>query len=280
MKKKWLAAIATLALGALVLTGCGKQKETTLTVGASSTPHAEILKHVQPQLKKEGVNLKIKTFQDYVLPNKELASGDLDANYFQHKPFLDNWNKKNHGTLVSAGNVHLEPIGFYSKKYKKLSDLPNGATILVSNNVADYGRVLQILKDAGLITLKPGTKIESANFNDIQTNKKNLKFKTDLEPKLMTQFYKRGEGDAVVINANYAVQAGLNPKKDSIALEKNSSPYANLIAVQKKNKNNPAIKKLVKALQSKSTQQWINKHYNGGVVAVYLMVNKRITISI
>src|SRR5699024_6477746 len=118
------------------------------------------------------------------LPNKELASGDLDANYFQHKPFLDNWNKKNHGTLVSAGNVHLEPIGFYSKKYKKLSDLPNGATILVSNNVADYGRVLQILKDAGLITLKPGTKIESANFNDIQTNKKNLKFKTDLEPKL------------------------------------------------------------------------------------------------
>ena len=117
--------------------------------------------------------------------------------------------------------------------------------------------------------MKPGTKIESANFNDIQTNKKNLKFKTDLEPKLMTQFYKRGEGDAVVINANYAVQAGLNPKKDSIALEKNSSPYANLIAVQKKNKNNPAIKKLVKALQSKSTQQWINKHYNGGVVAVY-----------
>lgn len=269
MKKKWLAAIATLALGALVLTGCGKQKETTLTVGASSTPHAEILKHVQPQLKKEGVNLQIKTFQDYVLPNKELASGDLDANYFQHKPFLDNWNKKNHGTLISVGNVHLEPIGFYSKKYKKLSDLPDGATILVSNNVADYGRVLQILKDAGLITLKPGTKIESANFNDIQTNKKNLRFKTDLEPKLMTQFYKRGEGDAVVINANYAVQAGLNPKKDSIALEKNTSPYANLIAVQKKNKNNPAIKKLVKALQSKSTQQWINKHYNGGVVAVY-----------
>lgn len=269
MKKKWLAAIATLALGALVLTGCGKQKETTITVGASSTPHAEILKHIQPQLKKEGVNLKIKTFQDYVLPNKELASGDLDANYFQHQPFLNNWNKKNKGTLVSAGKVHLEPIGIYSKKYKKLSDLPNGATILVSNNVSDYGRVLQILKDAGLITLKPGTNIETATFKDINTNKKNLKFKTDLEPKLMTQFYKRGEGDAVVINANYAVQAKLNPKKDAIALEKTSSPYANIIAVRKSDKNKAAIKKLIKALQSKSTQQWISKHYNGGVIPVY-----------
>lgn len=269
MKKKWLAGLATIAAGALLLAGCGQKKETTLTVGASATPQAEILRHVQPQLKKEGVDLQVKTFQDYVLPNKELASGDLDANYFQHKPFLDNWNKKNHGTLVSAGNVHLEPIGFYSKKYKSLKDLPDGATILVSNNVADYGRVLKILQDEGLVTLKPGTKLESATFDDIQTNKKNLKFKHDLEPKLMTQFYKRGEGDAVVINANYAVQAGLNPQKDAIALEKNTSPYANLVAVRKGDQNKPAVKKLIKALQSKSTQQWINKHYKGGVEAVY-----------
>lgn len=269
-KKRLLAGIVTAFLGLFLLAGCGNQsKETTLTVGASNTPHAKILNHVKPQLQKEGVNLKVKVFQDYVLPNKELKSGDIDANYFQHKPFLDNWNKKNHGNLQNAGYVHLEPIGFYSKKYKSLKDLPNGAEILVSNNVADYGRVLQILKDNGLITLKKGTKITDADFSDIATNKKHLKFKHDLEPKLMPQFYKRGEGDAVVINANYAVQAGLKPQKDSIALEKNTSPYANLVAVRKGDKNKPAIKKLMKALQSKSTQQWINKHFKGGVQAVY-----------
>ena len=266
MKKKWLAAIATLALGALVLTGCGKQKETTLTVGASSTPHAEILKHVQPQLKKEGVNLKIKTFQDYVLPNKELASGDVDANYFQHKPFLDNWNKKNHGTLISAGNVHLEPIAVYSKKYKSLKDLPKGAKIYVSSNTADYGRILKIFKDAGLITLKKGTKLASANFDDIKTNKKHLKFVHTFEAKLMPKLYESNEAAATVINANYAVQAGLNPSKDSIARESDSSDYANLIAIRKDEKNNKAIKKLVKALQSKSTQKWIKKHFKGAVL--------------
>ena len=268
-KKRLLAGIATLAAGVFLLAGCGQSKQTTLTVGASNTPQGKILNHVKPQLKKQGVNLKVKIFQDYVLPNKELKAGDIDANYFQHKPFLDNWNKHNHGTLQNAGYVHLEPIGFYSKKYKSLKDLPNHAEILVSNNVADYGRVLKILKDDNLITLKKGTKLTTADFSDIATNKKHLRFKHDLEPKLMTQFYKRGEGDAVVINANYAVQAGLKPQKDAIALEKNSSPYANLVAVRKGDKNKPAVRKLMKVLQSKSTQQWINKHFKGGVEAVY-----------
>ncbi|WP_137597438.1 MetQ/NlpA family ABC transporter substrate-binding protein [Paucilactobacillus kaifaensis] len=271
MKKKWIAGLTTIVAVSLLLVGCGKSssKETTLTVGASNIPHAQILKHVQPELKKEGINLKIKVFQDYVLPNKDLANKDLDANYFQHIPFLDNWNNKNNGTLVSAGRVHLEPIGIYSKKYKSLSDLPNGATVLVSNNVADYGRVLTILKDAGLITLKSGTKVTTATFSDIKDNKKNLKFKTDLEPKLMPQFYSKNEGDAVVINANYAVQAGLDPRKDSIALEKNSSPYVNIVAVRKGDKNKPAIKKLMKALQSKDTQKWISTKYKGAVIPAY-----------
>ncbi|KRM95537.1 amino acid ABC transporter substrate-binding protein [Liquorilactobacillus aquaticus DSM 21051] len=271
MKKK-LAGLLAVAASALLLVGCGKasssEKNTTITVGASSVPHAEILKHVQPQLKKEGVNLKIKVFQDYIMPNKALANKELDANYFQHIPFLDNWNNKNNGSLVSAGAVHLEPIGVYSKKVKNLKDLKDGATVLVSSNVADYGRVLTIFKDAGLITLKKGTKITSATFDDIKTNKKHLNFKHTYEAKLMTQFYKNGEGDAVVINANYAVQAGLNPSKDAIELEKSSSPYANIIAVRKGDKNKPAIKKLMKALQSKSTQKWIKDKYKGGVLPV------------
>ncbi|QEA31885.1 MetQ/NlpA family ABC transporter substrate-binding protein [Secundilactobacillus malefermentans] len=272
MKKKWIAGLTSIVAVSLLLVGCGKSsstKETTITVGASNIPHSEILKHVQPELKKEGVNLKIKVFQDYVLPNKDLANKDLDANYFQHIPFLKNWNKQNNGTLVSAGNVHLEPIGAYSKKYKSLKAIPSGSTILVSNNVADYGRVLTILRDAGLVTLKSGTDITTATFKDIKDNKKNLKFKTDLEPKLMPQFYNNKEGAAVFINANYAVQAGLDPTKDSIALEKNSSPYVNIVAVRKGDTKKPAIKKLMKALQSKDTQQWITKKYKGAVVPAY-----------
>ncbi|QQM61971.1 MetQ/NlpA family ABC transporter substrate-binding protein [Lactiplantibacillus plantarum] len=271
MKKKGILGLLAVAATAILLVGCGKSsstKTTTITVGASSVPHAQILKHVQPELKKEGVNLKIKVFQDYVLPNKALASKELDANYFQHIPFLDNWNKENNGSLVSAGKVHLEPIGVYSKKVKSLKDLKDGTTVLVSSNVADYGRVLTLFKDAGLITLKKGTDLTSATFNDIKTNKRHLKFKHSYEAKLMPTFYKNNEGDAVVINANYAVQAGLNPKKDAIALEKSDSPYANIVAVRKGDKNKPAIKKLMKALRSKSTQKWIEKKYKGAILPV------------
>ncbi|USJ85247.1 MetQ/NlpA family ABC transporter substrate-binding protein [Lactiplantibacillus pentosus] len=272
MQKKRILGLLAVAATAILLVGCGKSssesKTTTITVGASAVPHAQILKHVQPELKKEGVNLKIKVFQDYVLPNKALASEELDANYFQHIPFLKNWNKENNGTLVSAGKVHLEPIGVYSKKVKNLKDLKDGATVLVSSNVADYGRVLTLFKDAGLITLKKGTDLTSATFNDIKTNKRHLKFKHSYEAKLMPTFYKNNEGDAVVINANYAVQAGLNPKKDAIALEKSDSPYANIVAVRKGDKNKPAIKKLMKALRSKSTQKWIEKKYKGAILPV------------
>ncbi|MBO9165651.1 MetQ/NlpA family ABC transporter substrate-binding protein [Lactiplantibacillus pentosus] len=272
MQKKRILGLLAVAATAILLVGCGKSssesKTTTITVGASAVPHAQILKHVQPELKKEGVNLKIKVFQDYVLPNKALASKELDANYFQHIPFLKNWNKENNGTLVSAGKVHLEPIGVYSKKVKNLKDLKDGATVLVSSNVADYGRVLTLFKDAGLITLKKGTDLTSATFNDIKTNKRHLKFKHSYEAKLMPTFYKNNEGDAVVINANYAVQAGLNPKKDAIVLEKSDSPYANIVAVRKGDKNKPAIKKLMKALRSKSTQKWIEKKYKGAILPV------------
>ena len=181
---------------------------------------------------------------------------------------MKDWNKKNHGTLVDAGDIHLEPIGVYSKKYKSLKKLPKNAKVYVSSNVSDYGRVLKLFKDAGLITLKKGTKLETATFNDIKTNKKNITFKHTFEAKLMPKLYESNEADATVINSNYAVQAGLKPTKDAIALEKKSSPYANLIAVQKGDQKKPAIKKLVKVLKSKSTQKWINNKYNGAVLPV------------
>lgn len=252
----------------LLLAGCGKKSNgmTTLTIGASNMPHAEILDHVKPMLAKEGIDLKVKVFQDYVMPNKATESGDLDANYFQHKPFLDNWDKQNNGDLISVGNVHLEPIGVYSKQVKKLTDLKKGSTVLVSNSISDYGRVLTIFKDAGLITLKKGTDVATANFADIKTNKLNLVFKHTYEPKLMSDLYENNEGSAIIINANYAVEAGLNPTKQAIALERSTSSYANLVAVAPKNKDNPAIKKLVKALQSKKTREWILNKYKGAVI--------------
>ncbi|WPC21207.1 MetQ/NlpA family ABC transporter substrate-binding protein [Pediococcus inopinatus] len=271
MKKGKIFSLLAVVATAFLLVSCGKKsstgsKTTTITVGASAVPHAQILKHVQPGLKKEGVNLKIKVFQDYVLPNKALAGGDIDANYFQHIPFLKQWNAKNKGNLINAGAVHLEPISVFSKKYKSLKDLPKNATVLVSSNTPDYGRVLTIFKDAGLITIKKGVDITSATFSDIASNPKNLQFKHSYEPKLMPQLYKNDQGDAVVINANYAVQSGLNPITKSIAIEKSSSPYKNIIAIRPNEKNNKAIKKLVKALQSKSTQDWIKKHYKGAVL--------------
>ncbi|HBO48158.1 MULTISPECIES: MetQ/NlpA family ABC transporter substrate-binding protein [Pediococcus] len=273
MKKNKIFGFLAVAATALLLVSCGKKsstssKTTTITVGASAVPHAQILKHVQPELKKEGVNLKIKVFQDYVLPNKALANGDIDANYFQHIPFLNQWNKKNKGNLIDAGAVHLEPISVFSKKYKNLKNLPKNATVLVSNNAPDYGRILTIFKDAGLITIKKGMDITSATFNDIASNPKHIQFKHSYEPKLMPQLYKNGEGDAVVINANYAVQSGLNPITQSVAIEKSNSPYKNIIAIRPSEKNNKAIKKSVKALQSKSTQSWIKKHYKGAILPV------------
>ncbi|KRL85125.1 MetQ/NlpA family ABC transporter substrate-binding protein [Ligilactobacillus apodemi] len=270
MKKGFKKVLgAALAAVAIFIGGTqSAQAATTLTVGASSSPHAKILEHVKPELKKQGINLKIKVFSDYILPNKALANKEIDANYFQHEPFLKNWNEKNNGTLINAGAIHLEPIGVYSKKYKSLKSLPKNATVYVSSNTADYGRVLQIFKDAGLITLKKGTDLTNATFDDIKTNKKNITFKHTFEAKLMPKLYEANEADAVVINANYAVQAGINPTKTAIALEKKTSAYANIIAIRKDEKNNKAIKALVKVLRSKSTQKWIEKEFDGAVIPV------------
>lgn len=268
-KKRFALTLVTVGAALLGFAGVqATQAATTITVGASPVPHAEILKHVQPQLKKEGVNLKIKKFTDYVMPNKALLSEDIDANYFQHIPFLNDYNKKNKTDIVNAGSIHIEPIGIYSKEVKKLSKVKKGSKVLVSNNKPDWGRVLTILKDAKLITLKKGVKATNATFKDIAKNPKKLKFEYDFEPKLMPELLNKNEGTLVAINANYAVGAKLNPTKDAIALEKSSSPYGNVIAVRKGDQKKPAIKKLVKALKSKSTQKWIEKKYKGAVLPV------------
>jgi D-methionine transport system substrate-binding protein len=274
--KKWLTALFAVVL-LFSLAACGSKekanggKEGTesgkLVVGASNVPHAEILEKAKPILKEKGVDLEIVTFQDYVLPNKALADKELDANYFQHIPYLES-QKKEHGyDFVNAGGIHIEPIGVYSKKYKSLEELPEGAKIIMSNSVADHGRILSMLEEKGLIKLKEGVDKTKATVDDIVENPKKLQFEADVEAGLLPQVYKNNEGDAVLINANYALDAGLDPAKDPIAVESpENNPYVNIIAVRKGDENRKEIKTLVEVLQSKEIQDFIKEQYKGAVI--------------
>lgn len=211
--------------------------------------------------------MEIEEFTDYVLPNKALAEKDIDANYFQHIPYLEA-QKQEHGyDFVNAGGIHIEPIGVYSKKYKSLEELPNGATIIMSNSVADHGRMLSMLEEKGLIKLKDGVDKTKATVDDIAENKKNLKFKTDIEAPMLTKAYENNEGDAVLINGNFALDAGLDPSKDAIALESpKDNPYVNVIAVRSEDKDSEKIKALVEVLQSDEIKEFIQTNYQGSVI--------------
>ncbi|AVK85865.1 methionine ABC transporter substrate-binding protein [Lysinibacillus sp. B2A1] len=244
------------------------KENVTLTVGASNTPHAVILEKAKPILAKEGIDLKIETYTDYVLPNQDLDSKTLDANYFQHIPYLELQIKDNGYDFVNAGGVHIEPIGIYSKKYKSLDELPEGATILLSSSVADHGRMLSLLEAKGLIKLKDGIDKTAAEIKDIAENPKNFKFDANTAPEMLVQMYENNEGDAVLINSNFAIDNGLNPVNDSIALEDKESPYVNIIAVRAGDETKPEIKKLLEVLTSKEIQDFILEEWKGSVVPV------------
>ncbi|XXM70462.1 MetQ/NlpA family ABC transporter substrate-binding protein [Lysinibacillus sphaericus] len=271
--KKWLAG-AVAAASIFGLAACGNDSgagsdEKELVVGASNVPHAEILEQVKPILEEKGIDLQIETYQDYILPNKDLDNGDIDANYFQTIPYMELQMKDNEGyDFVNAGGIHIEPIGVYSKKYKSLEDLPDGATILMSNSVSDHGRILSLLEKKGLITLKDGVENTQAQIEDIEENPRNLKFDYEYEAGMLPQMYENEEGDAVVINSNYAIDAGLKPLEDSIAIEDTDSPYVNVITVNKGDEDKEEVKELVKALRSKKIQDFINKEWDGAVVPV------------
>jgi len=275
MKKKF-SLFFVLALS-LLLAACGSSEEgqsgsnegtTKLVVGASNVPHAEILEQAEPLLAEEGIELKIVTYQDYVMPNKALDEEELDANFFQHIPYLESQIADNGYDFANAGGIHIEPIGVYSQKYDSLDDLPEGAEIIMSSSVADHGRMLSMLEAEGLITLVDGVEKTTAEVKDIVDNPKKLKFTTDIEASMLAQVYNNGEGDAVLINSNYALDAGLNPIEDAIALENSDSPYVNVIAVNSGDEKNEAIQKLVEVLRSEEIRQFILDEYNGSVVPV------------
>jgi len=267
--KKTLTLLAAATLGALSLSAWAD----TLTVGASNVPHAEILEQAKPILAKQGIDLEIKPFQDYILPNTALASRDIDANYFQHIPYLNSVLKDHAGDktydFVSAGAIHIEPIGIYSKKYKSLKDLPQNGKVIMRDAVAEEGRILSIFEKEGVITLKPGVSKVDARISDIVENPKHLKFLANVEGALLPQMYNNDEGDAVVINANYAIDAGLDPVKGPIAVESGeNNPYANIITVHRGDENKPDVKALVPVLHSKAIQDWIRTKYKGAVIPV------------
>ncbi|WP_214768803.1 MULTISPECIES: MetQ/NlpA family ABC transporter substrate-binding protein [unclassified Exiguobacterium] len=272
--KLWKKFVGTAAVSVLAvsLAACGEESSgddaKTLVIGASNVPHAEILEHVQKEYEAKGYKLEIKKFQDYVLPNKALAAKEIDANYFQHVPYLEQQEKENKSyKFENAGGVHVEPLGVYSKKYKSLDELPKGATILTSSNVAERGRVLTFLQNEGLIKLKDG-KTTDAQLSDIAENPKNIEFKTNIEASLLPQAYKNNEGDAVLINTNYAIDNGLNPLEDTIALEDESSPYVNIIVTREGDEKDERVTALLDILHEKKTQDWITKEYKGAVVPV------------
>lgn len=247
--------------------------QTKLTVGASYVPHAEILEQAKPILAKEGIELAIVPFQDYVLPNTALAAGEIDANYFQHTPYLESVlaDHKNDPTydFVSVGGIHIEPIGIYSKRWKSLQDLPEGGTVILRDAVAEEGRILSIFQREGVIKLREGLTPITARISDIVENPKNLKFQANVEAGLLPKVYENDDADAVVINANYALDAKLDPVNDPIAVESGeNNPYANLIVVRKANAEKPEIKKLVEVLQSKPVQDFIVEKYKGAVLPV------------
>lgn len=252
------------ALAAALTAGFAQANE-KLIVAATPVPHAEILELVKPALAKEGVDLEIKVFTDYVQPNVQVAEKRLDANYFQTLPYLENFNKGKGTNLVTVVGVHVEPFGGYSKKIKNISELKDGATVAIPNEGSNSGRALLLLQKAGVITLKDPTNA-LATPKDIASNPKNLKFK-ELESALLPRVLDQVDLD--LINTNYALEAGLNPARDALIIEDAKSPYVNFLVARPDNKDSAAIQKLAKALTSPEVKAFIEKKYNGAVVPAF-----------
>lgn len=285
MKKKALLSILLTGIVAFgVLTGCGSsssesssdskdagatedsEKNTVIKVAASATPHAEILEQVKPILEEQGYDLEITVFDDYVQPNEVVESGEFDANYFQHQPYLDSFNEEKGTHLVSIGGIHYEPFGIYPGTKNSLDDISDGDSIAVPNDTTNEARALLLLQDNGIIKLKDGAGLD-ATVNDIVENPYNVKI-VELEAAQVARVV--DETAYVVLNGNYALEAGYSVGKDALAYEKSDSEaaktYVNIIAVKEGNEDNEALKALVKVLKSDEIKDYINETYDGAVI--------------
>jgi D-methionine transport system substrate-binding protein len=236
-----------------------------LVVGASPTPHAEILEKLKPMLAKEGVDLDIKVYTDYIQPNVQLAEKRIDANFFQHKPFMDEFNRSRGTNIVVVSEIFVAPFGAYSSKIKKITDLKDGATVAIPNDAVNGGRALQLLHQAGIIQLKD-PKDTKSTVKDIAANPKNIKIK-QLEAPMLPRVLP--EVDLAVINTTFALEAKLDPMHDALFLEGNQSSYANLLAARPDDKDSPAMQKLAAALRSPEAAQFMKDRFKGSIVPVF-----------
>ena len=270
MKKKVLATILASVLALGVFAGCGSTNtsgdEKVITIGASSTPHAEILEAAKPILEEKGYTLEITIFDDYIIPNEVVESGEMDANYFQHIPYLESFNEEKGTHLVNAGGIHYEPFGIYPGQKSSLADIAEGDTVAVPNDTTNEARALLLLQDNGLLTLKDGVGL-TATVNDIVENPYNLEF-VELAAEQIARM--KEDVSFIVLNGNYALQAGFSVAKDAIAYETSDSTaaqtYVNVIAVKEGNENSEKIKALVEVLKSDEIKEYINSTYDGSVI--------------
>ena len=278
MKVKFLAAMTLAA--SLLLTGCGggsdqpaqkaddksAAKEVTLKIGATPVPHAELLEEITPDLKEKGITLEVIEFNDYVQPNIALNDKELDANFFQHEPYLNDFIKEHKDVkLKNAGGVHIEPMGIYSKKIKDLKELADGATVSIPNDPTNGGRALLLLQKAGLLKLKDGVN-EMATVQDIADNPKNLVIQ-EVEAAQLPRTLE--DVDISIINTNFAMNADLNPMKDALFIEDKTSPYVNIIAVRDGDENREEIKTLLNTLKTDKVKKFIEDKYKGAIVPAF-----------
>ena len=236
-----------------------------LVVGASPTPHAELLEHLKPMLAKDGVELEIKVYTDYVQPNVQLVEKRLDANFFQHKPYMDEFNRSRGATIQAVADVLIAPFGAYSRKVGKIADLKDGAIVAIPNDAVNGGRALQLLDQAKVIKLAD-PKNNMATEKDIVQNVKNIKIK-QLEAPMLPRVL--GEVDLAIINTTFALEAKLSPSKDALILEGGQSNYVNLLAARTDNKDSPAINKLAAALRSPESKKFILERFKGNLVPAF-----------
>ena len=275
--KKLFAALAVSGGLVFTLAGCGDKAPAEKTaapaqtaavelkIGVSPVPHADIINFVAPTLEKEGVKVKVIEFNDYVQPNLALSEKELDANFFQHKPYLDTFSKEHKLTLAVLTAVHLEPMGVYSKSIKNVADLPDGAKIAVPNDPTNGGRALKVLETAGILKVRPEAGI-LASPADIVDNPKQVKI-VEVEAAQLPRAL--DDVDAAVINSNYALAAKLNPTKDAIAIESKDSPYANVVVVRAGDENRPELQKLKNALLTPEVKKFLEEKYQGAVVPAF-----------
>ncbi|MCP3021528.1 MetQ/NlpA family ABC transporter substrate-binding protein [Cupriavidus basilensis] len=257
-------AVTVVTLG-IVASGAAMAQEQTLRVGTVSGPDAQVWQVVQKVAKREGLNIKVVEFNDYVQPNAALDAGDLDANSFQHQPYLDSQVKQRGYKMVSAGYTYISPLGIYSQKLKSPKDLPQGAKVAVPNDPSNENRALLLLAAQGVIKLKSGVGTNGVNATplDVSDNPKKLKL-VELDAAQLARSLP--DVAAAVINTNYALAAGLQPTRNAIALEDIHSPYANIIAVRTQDKDKPWVKKLVAAYQSEEVRQFMKNEFKGAMV--------------